>query len=42
MLKLAVQVLNSKVQKDMENYENDVTQSTKKYILNCEKIMELF
>ena len=41
-VKLAVQVLNSKVQKDMENYENDVTQSTQKYILNCETLWNCF
>ena len=41
-VKLAVQVLNSKVQKDMENYENDVTQSIQKYILNCETLWNCF
>ncbi len=35
-VKLAVQVLNSKVQKDMAKYENDSTESTQKFIINCE------
>lgn len=41
-VKLAVQVLNSKVQKDMAKYENDSTESTQKFILNCETLFNCF
>jgi hypothetical protein len=41
-VKLAVHVLNSKVQKDMAKYDNDATGSTQKYILNCETLWNVF
>lgn len=41
-VKLAVQVLNSKVRKDMANYESDATESTQKFIFNCEKLWDVF
>ena len=41
-VKLAVQVLNSKVREDMENFENDLTSSTQKFILNCETLWNVF
>ena len=41
-VKLAVQVLNSKVQADMEKYEADITSSTQKFILNCETLWNVF
>jgi hypothetical protein len=41
-VKLAVHVLNSKVQNDMAKYDNDATESTQKYILNCETLWNVF
>lgn len=41
-VKLAVQALNSKVRKDMEKFESDVTLSTQKFILNCERLWNVF
>ena len=41
-VKLAVQVLNSKVREDIENFENDLTSSTQKFILNCETLWNIF
>ena len=41
-VKLAVQVLNSKVRKDMERFESDPTISTQKFICNCEKLWGVF
>ena len=41
-VKLAVQVLNSKVREDMEKYEADITSSTQKFILNCETLWNVF
>ena len=39
---LAVQVLNSKVRKDMEKFESDFTISTQKFIYNCQKLWGVF
>jgi hypothetical protein len=41
-VKLAVQVLNSKVWEDMEKYEADITSSTQKFIRNCETLWNVF
>jgi hypothetical protein len=41
-VKLAVQVLNSKVQKDMAKYENEATESTQKFISNCDALWNVF
>ena len=41
-VKLAVQVLNSKVREDMEKYEADITSSTQKFICNCETLWNVF
>ena len=41
-VKLAVQVLNSKVRKDMQSFEPTTTLSTQKYILHCEKLWSVF
>jgi hypothetical protein len=41
-VKLAVQVLNSKVQKDMAKYENEATESTQTFISNCDTLWNVF
>lgn len=41
-VKLAVQVLNSKVREDMKNYESEATTSTQQFILNCETLWNVF
>lgn len=41
-VKLAVQVLNSKVRKDMEKFESDSTISTQIFIYNCQKLWGVF
>ncbi|XP_028407341.1 uncharacterized protein LOC114529968 [Dendronephthya gigantea] len=41
-VKLAVQVLNSKVQKDMAKYENEATKSTQQFISNCDALWNVF
>ena len=41
-VRLAVQVLKSKVREDMEKYEADITSSTQKFILNCETLWNVF
>ena len=41
-VKLAVDVLNSKVQKDMERHEPAATESTRLFICNCDKLWRVF
>jgi hypothetical protein len=41
-VKLAVQVLNSKVQKEMAKYENEATESTRKFKSNCDALCNVF
>lgn len=41
-VKLAVDVLNPKVQKDMERHEPVVTESTRLFIANCDKLWKVF
>ena len=41
-VKLAVDVLNSKVQKDMEGHEPAATESTRLFICNCDKLWRVF
>ena len=41
-VKLAVQVLNSKVREYMEKHEADVTSSTQKFIVNSETLWNVF
>jgi hypothetical protein len=41
-VKLAVQVLNSKVQKEMAKYENEATESTRKFKSNCDALYNVF
>ena len=41
-VKLAVEVLNSKVQKDMARHATEDTESTKKFIFNFETLWNVF
>ena len=41
-VKLAVQVLNSKFQKEIESCDPAVTESTRLFIYNCDKLWKIF
>ena len=41
-VKLAIQVLNSKVQREMAKHESDTTECAQKFIFNCEALRNVF